>query len=190
MGYFGLIYNTPAFDWNIYLVFVLPTFFTIPTSLIQPAFENKLGRKVLLTFSLLTAGVLLLLTLAVPKGIPVIVLAWIGTISCSVAFGVGYTYTKELFPTPLRTTALGIASAGARIGSLTSPFIAMLDKTSPVLPLVIYGIIVLLSGIVSLWLWPETSDQKLPETLDEAEKVAATRNPWIHCRKKANVEEE
>ena len=107
MGYFGLVYNTPAFDWNIYLVFVFPTFITIPTSLIQPLFENKLGRKALLTISLVSAGILLLLTMAVPKGIPVIVLAWVGTIACSVAFGDGYTYTKELFPTILRTTALG-----------------------------------------------------------------------------------
>ena len=74
-----------------------------------------------------------------------------------------------------------MGSAGARVGSLSSPFIAMLDAYSPVLPLVIYGSIVLLSGIVSLWLWPETKDLRLPETLEEAEKVAATRNPWVRC---------
>ena len=60
----------------------------------------------------------------------------------------------------------------------------MLDAYSPVLPLVIYGSIVLLSGIVSLWLWPETKDLRLPETLEEAEKVAATRNPWVRWCKK------
>ena len=110
-------------------------------------------------------------------------LATIGTVLCETAFGDGYTYTKELFPTGLRTTALGMGSAGARVGSLSSPFIAMLDAYSPVLPLVIYGSIVLLSGIVSLWLWPETKDLRLPETLEEAEKVAATRNPWVRCCK-------
>jgi OCT family organic cation transporter-like MFS transporter 4/5 len=181
MGYFGLIYNTPAFNWNIYLVFVFPTFCTIPISVTQPIFENRLGRKPILTFALLGAGILLLLTIVVPKGVTVIVLAWIGTIFCSIAFGGGYTYTKELFPTQLRTTALGTASAGARIGSLSSPFIAMLDSTSPVLPLAIYGIIVLTAGIVSLWLWPETNKSKFPETLEEAEKVASTPNPWVKC---------
>jgi len=30
----------------------------------------------------------------VPKGSAVIILAWLGTISCSAAFGAGYTYTK------------------------------------------------------------------------------------------------
>ena len=37
---------------------------------------------------------MLLLTMVVPKGVAVIILAWIGTISCSIAFGAGYTYTK------------------------------------------------------------------------------------------------
>ena len=55
----------------------------------------------------------------------------------------------------------------------------MLDSTSPVLPLAIYGIIVLLAGIVSLWLWPETNNRNFPETLEEAEIVASSPNPWV-----------
>ena len=73
-----------------------------------------------------------------------------------------------------------LASAGARVGSLSSPLIAMLDVYNPVLPLVVYGIIVLLAGLASLWLWPETKSRKLPETMEEAENVAATKNPWVH----------
>ena len=67
-GYYGLVYNTPAFEWNLFLVFVFPTFINIPLSILQPLMENKLGRKAILTFSLLGAGVLLLLTTAFPSG--------------------------------------------------------------------------------------------------------------------------
>ena len=74
MGYFGLVYNTPAFDWNIYLVFVFPTFFMIPVSLSQPFMENKLGRKPVMTSTMVLAGLCLLLTSGVPKGIIVIIL--------------------------------------------------------------------------------------------------------------------
>ena len=45
-------------------------------------------------FTHLFVGSLLLLTTVVPKGSAVIILAWLGTISCSAAFGAGYTYTK------------------------------------------------------------------------------------------------
>ena len=182
MGYYGLVYNTPTFDWNLYLVFIFPTFVTIPLPLIQPFAENKIGRKAVLTFSLLSAGVFLLSTIFVPEGIPVIILAWTGTISCAMAFGVGATFTKELFPTIIRTTALGFISAGARIGSLISPLIAMLDTISPEVPLAIYGLIMILAGLSSIWLWPETSQRKFPESLEEAENVAKSKNMWLHCK--------
>ena len=127
MGYFGLVYNTPTFDWNIYLVFVLPVFFTLPICFVQPWIENKLGRKPLMTFPLLVAGVVLLLTTLVPRESQsaVIILAWIGQISCGVAFGDGYTYTKELFPTILRTTALGMTFAASISLFLMNKFIIL-----------------------------------------------------------------
>jgi len=44
MGYYGLVFNTPSFDWNLYLVFVLPGLLAIPLAIGQPFFVNKLGR--------------------------------------------------------------------------------------------------------------------------------------------------
>ena len=68
MGYFGMIYNTPDFDWNVYLVFVFPAILSSPFALVMPFIENRVGRKRLVTFSHFTAGTLLLLTAIVPKG--------------------------------------------------------------------------------------------------------------------------
>ena len=181
MGYYGLIYNTPAFDWNIYLVFIFPAILGLPQALLMPLIENKLGRKPVLTLSLFMSGSLLLLTTLVPKGMPVIILAWTSTVSCTFAFLVLYTYTKELFPTVLRTTGLGTASAAAQLGSAASPIVAMLDQINPVLPLIIYGVIVLTAAIFSLWLWPETNKKQMTETLEEAEEVAKAENPWVKC---------
>jgi hypothetical protein len=50
-----------------------------------------------------------------------------------------------------------------------------------VLPLVIYGIVLLCTGIMSIWIWPETNSIKLPDTMQEAEEVAASKNPWLSC---------
>ena len=41
MGSYGLIFYTPAFDWNVYLVFVFPTFLNIPMALLVPFLDNK-----------------------------------------------------------------------------------------------------------------------------------------------------
>ena len=126
MGYFGLVYNTPAFSWSPFLVFVFPGLVILPLCIFDPIMVNKFGRKFMLTVPLITAGVLLLITIAVPKGsIAIIILSWAGTVFCGFAFSCGYTFSKELFPTTLRTSALSMASAAARIGSILSPFVAM-----------------------------------------------------------------
>ncbi len=126
MGYFGLFYNIPAFNWSPFIVFIIPAIPSIPSNFIEPHLENILGRKVMLTASLLLAGTFLFLTLTFPKEHPgIIVCAWVGAYFCGIAFGAGYTYTKELYPTVLRSTALGTASAAARIGSILSPTIAL-----------------------------------------------------------------
>ena len=112
---------------------------------------------------------------------PVIILSGIGTLFCAGGTAGLLTYTKELFPTPLRTTALGTASAAGRLGVLTSPFIAMLGSENSVLPIIIYGMVVLAAAVVSLWLWPETNRRQMTETIEEAEKVASTQNQWLKC---------
>ena len=180
------VYNTPSFDANIYFVFVVPPLIGIPISIIQPYFDNKFGRKKMMTIPLVTAGILLLISTGIPKENAVgnwcvIVLAWAGTCFCGMAFGMGYILTLELYPTLYRTTALGMASAGARVGSLLSPLIAMLSVLHPVLPLGVYGAIVLAAGISSIWLWPETLHTQFTETLKECEDLASTPNTWLKC---------
>ncbi|TRY61932.1 hypothetical protein TCAL_08872 [Tigriopus californicus] len=180
MGYFGLFYNTPTFGMNVFLVFIFPALVMIPASIIQPCIENKIGRKTSLTVSLLTAGVMLLVTAALPQDSTAIVIcAWIGTIACSFSFGVGYTVTRELFPTVLRTTAMSFSSAMARVGSFVSPFIAMLDDHGSEVPLLVYGGIVFVAGCLSLWIWPETRKIRLPESLEDCERVASSPNSWF-----------
>ena len=68
MGYFGLIYNTPKFDSNIYFVFTLPAMLSLPLVIVIPFLENKSGRKLMVTLCLFVAGILLLLTAIIPKG--------------------------------------------------------------------------------------------------------------------------
>ena len=54
--------HTPAFDWNVYMVFAFPALILMPTALVQPYLENTFGRKPMLTFPLLLAGLSLIIT--------------------------------------------------------------------------------------------------------------------------------
>ncbi len=200
-GYFGLMYHTPAFEWNQYLVFVFPAFPSLAFALVLPFIENKLGRKPLLTLPLVIAGTALMINLAFdgPDNVqwPVIVLSWSSTTLVSIAFGVGYVFTKvgnrliifcefsliffqELYPTHLRTTALASASLMARLGAISAPLVAKLEDINSVLPLIIYGLFLLAGGIITVWIWPETRKSKHMETLEECNAQASGMNGWLH----------
>ena len=86
-----------------------------------------------------------------------------------------------------RTTALGMASAAARVGSLSSPLIAMMSVVHPVLPLGVYGAIVLTAGVSSILLWPETLNMNFTETLEESETLASSSNTWLKCASKNKI---
>ena len=124
----------------------------------------------------------ILLHYLVEENWPVIVLCWIANVGCVVSFSCSYTITKELFPTPLRTTALGLTSAFARLGSISSPFIDLLSVYfMDGLSLAIFGSFLLLGSVCSILIWPETKDQKMSESIEECEELAKGKNKWIVC---------
>ncbi len=165
-----------------------PAFFSLPANLTQPYFQNKFGRKPILTFLMFVSGVSILCTLTIPDDMfkhnwPVMVFAWVGTVACNTAFGVGYVFTKELFPTTHRTLALSVVSACARVGAIASPYVALLEKFGSIYSLVVYGGFVLIGGLLSIWIWPDTRKTKIPDTMDECEKTSSSKNTWLFCYK-------
>ena len=192
IGYIGLLYNTPSsFDANIDLVLIFPALMGIPVSIFQPYFDNRFGRKSMMTIPLVTAGILILITTWIPQGDSignwsVIILASVSACCSGMGYGIGYIFTLELYPTLYRTTALGMASAAARVGSVLSTLIAMLSVIHHSLPLGIYGIIIFAAGISSILLWPETLNMNFPETLEECEELASTQNSWLKFSKITN----
>ncbi|KAF7277418.1 hypothetical protein GWI33_007517, partial [Rhynchophorus ferrugineus] len=71
-------------------------------------------------------------------------------------------------PTVIRNAGLGAGSTCARIGSISAPYINITAHIWQPLPLLIFGSLALIGGILSLVL-PETLNKKLPETIEEGE---------------------
>jgi hypothetical protein len=182
----GLSYNTPTFGWNTYLVFSIPPLCVIPITMVMPFFENWAGRKGLLSFTLLFTGFILLTSLAIPKdkfayNWPVLVFAWVANVALNISWSGAVVFTKDLFPTTHRTMAFGAVAACGRAGSLLAPYVIMLDQFDPILGLIFYSFWVILGGVVSIWIWPETKNTKFPDSLEECEKMAQTKNTWLCC---------
>ena len=63
-----------------------------------------------------------------------------------VGFAMVYLITNELYPTNMRTQALGTCSAFARIFCACAPFLTPLTKYWQPLPMLIVGVPLILSG--------------------------------------------
>ena len=101
-----------------------------------------------------------------------------GKFGASAAFGIVFLYTAELFPTPLRNSAVGLCSTCARLGGICAPLVTDLGTISPQLPFLIIGGFSLLGGLAAFWL-PETAGKELPDTMEEALAISRSRETVV-----------
>lgn len=94
----------------------------------------------------------------------VIGVAMFGRTCISAVFAVVILHTAELFPTNLRSSAIGTSSTMAHIGSISAPYIAdILGSLAWFIPTTICGITAILAGLLVLAL-PETKNVRFDET--------------------------
>ena len=76
--------------------------------------------------------------------------------------------TAELYPTNLRSQALGLCSTTARIFGLVCPFVATLAIYWKPLPMLVLGLPSLIAGSMVYFL-PETKGKELPQTMKDTQ---------------------
>ena len=85
-------------------------------------------------------------------------------------FAMVYLVTAELYPTNMRTQAVGFSSTVARVFCACAPFLGQLAKYWEPAPMVLIGVPILMSGLLVLKL-PETFNRALPQTLKGAKEM-------------------
>ncbi|KAK9878401.1 hypothetical protein WA026_021708 [Henosepilachna vigintioctopunctata] len=168
--YYGLSWSTNNLVGNPYLNFILSGAVELPAYTFLILVLNRWGRKKVQCGCMITAGISLLLSIIIPDDMPILIVtsAMIGKLAVTSAYGTIYIFSTEQFPTVIRNAGLGAGSTCARFGSIMAPYINVLNKIWTPLPLVIFGSITLIGGVLSLLL-PETLNKKLPETMEEGE---------------------
>lgn len=102
----------------------------------------------------------------------IIGVAMFGRTCISAVFAVIILHTAELFPTHLRSSAIGLSSTMAHVGSISAPYIAdVLGSIAWYIPTTICGGTAILAGLLVLLL-PETENSSMDAEDDEA--AAAT----------------
>ncbi|MEQ2208829.1 hypothetical protein XENOCAPTIV_016328, partial [Xenoophorus captivus] len=151
----------------------------LPSYLIGCFAMDRIGRKKTCAPALLLAGEIQSLA---------VVLSMIGKFAVAIAFGLIYLYTCELYPTVIRSLAVGSGSMMCRVGSVVAPFCVYLvdvwvylpqssicvlsvgqiraSERAGYLPAKIPNLTVLLTLLL-----PETLGKPLPTTIEEAKSL-------------------
>ena len=174
LSYYGLSFNSAKLSDSPHLDFMLSAGTEVfATCACARAMDSpRLGRRASLTAMMLTLSIFLGLSTAFMPLARWLSLA--GKFAATGAFNLIYIQTAELFPTAVRTTALGLCSAAARIGSIIAPPLGRYAG-----PRVCMALISVTSAVAALLCWcvvPETLGKGLAD-----EQAGQAEDAGIHA---------
>ncbi|XP_077718363.1 solute carrier family 22 member 12 isoform X4 [Canis aureus] len=171
--FYGLALDLQALGSNIFLLQALIGVLDIPAKIGTLLLLSRLGRRPTQAVSLVLSGLCILANTLVPYELGALrsALAVLGLAGLGAAFTCISIFTGELFPTVLRMTAVGLGQMAARGGAILGPLVRLLGVHGHSLPLLVYGAVPVLSGLVALLL-PETQSLPLPDTIQDVQNQA------------------
>ncbi|XP_022110857.1 organic cation transporter protein-like [Acanthaster planci] len=168
MVYYGLGLSTSNLGVDDYLAAAISAFVEFPSLIFSVFSLQYFGRRINLSGTMVLGGVACIITAFLEEGVARTAIAMVGKFGISAAFAIIYVVSGEIFPTPVRSAGMGVTSMSSRISGIISPFLLELGSAWPPFPFVVFGVLSIASGLLSLLL-PETSNKKLPETMEEGE---------------------
>jgi len=172
---YGLALSWQNLTGGLFVNFIIGTVLDFPAKTLAMVMVRCVGRKYPYMFGSTTTGVMFLLTLFIARDVywynwPIVVLALIGNFSTTMCFAILYMYTGELMPTTVRAAGVGSSSLVSKIGGVLSTSVAALADINPAIPTVIFAAMAIISGGLTFFL-PETMGRKMPETIDDVERL-------------------
>ncbi len=171
MAYYGLLFASTSLSGDPYLNFALVVFVELGNVFLYYKLPDLIGRKMVVTGAQFGCGSCCLLAgflLQFPQLQSLqVVLVMIGRLTSALGFTTVYLYTAELFPTQIRSTAVGCCSTIARVGGIIALIMQGFDRIWPPLTLVVFGSTAICAGFLATR-FPETRFDKMPDSMEDA----------------------
>ncbi|CAG0897544.1 unnamed protein product, partial [Darwinula stevensoni] len=170
MTYHGLHININSLGGNDFLNYLIFGAIEFPAYLMAWGSGRWCGWRWSQAFCFLLGGGALLLVPAMPPGeyTTVVVLSVIGKFGISASYMIIYIQASELFPTGMRSTAIGLASIAGNLAYIIIPYVVALGRHKQSIPYVVFGTAAVVASVVSTFL-PESSHEALPQTITDSE---------------------
>uniref|UniRef100_A0A8C5S792 Major facilitator superfamily (MFS) profile domain-containing protein n=1 Tax=Laticauda laticaudata TaxID=8630 RepID=A0A8C5S792_LATLA len=169
-AYYGLAMDLQNFGVSVYLIQVIFGAVDIPAKLVAFLVISYSGRRIAQALSLILAGLSIAGNIFVSHDMQILrtIFAVFGKGCLGASFNCVFLYTGELYPTMIRQTGMGFGNTMARVGGIVAPLVRMTSEYLPSLPLVIYAMAPIISGMAACFL-PETLNVPLPDTIEDVE---------------------
>ncbi|KAK4322464.1 hypothetical protein Pmani_006804 [Petrolisthes manimaculis] len=169
MVYFGVSLNATNLGTDPYLYVFLGGLLEVPSYLLLWPMMVFVGRRRSLALLFFTCAVCIFSVMAFMliqlNELVVVVLSLAGKVAITAALQLIWAYTSELYPTKVRSLALGEANFLGKLGSLCSPYINdLLGEVVVWGPSALFGLVSLMSAALALIL-PETRHSDMQEAL-------------------------
>ncbi|XP_004674142.1 PREDICTED: solute carrier family 22 member 16 [Condylura cristata] len=169
LGFYIFSWNSVNLGGNVYLNLFLMGIVEIPAYLFVCVGMDSFGRRNILIFLLISSALICGVIIIIPTNhyIWTVLVTMAVKFTIGASFGLIYLYTAELYPTVIRSLAVGSGSMVSRVGSIIAPFCVYLSSVWVFMPQLIVGILALVSGLLAVKL-PETLGKPLTTTWEEA----------------------
>ncbi|XP_021061295.1 solute carrier family 22 member 16 [Mus pahari] len=143
----------------------------IPAYICLCIWLKRVGRRKTMLFFLLVSSLTCVLHVVMPSNyktakrmVALVIKSVIGSV-----FAFIYLYTAELYPTTVRCLAVGSSNMVSHVANIFIPFTSHFSKVWIFLPQILFGILAILSGLLSLTL-PETQSTPMKSTWEMTEQ--------------------
>ncbi|XP_068638869.1 organic cation/carnitine transporter 7-like [Aristolochia californica] len=152
---------------NLYRDVFITSLAEVPGLLLSAATVDRIGRKLSMSSMFFLCFFCLLPLLYQQPELLTTALLFVARICITGTFTIVYVYAPEIYPTSVRSTGVGVASSVGRIGGMLCPLVAvgLMHACHQTMSIVLFEIVVFLSGFC-VFLFPlETSGRELRDTL-------------------------
>lgn len=182
--YYGLSLSAGKLYGNPFLILFIMGLVEMPSYIGTVLLLDKLGRRLITSVLMLAGGICCIVGVQIAQGSTAATsIIMLGKLFIAGSFAVIYNYSAELFPTVVRNSAMGLGSMCARLSGALTPLITLLDSFDPTIPAIIFGIISLVSGFLTLFL-PETMGKPMPQSIADGEEFGKGDTFFTSCRGK------
>ena len=178
LGSYTLFLNSTRLHGDLFLNFLLSAIADFPGIIGLVITLKYFSRRLNLFVLQFVTGICCIILAFVPQERPEVILTFflIGKCSSGAAFTLVWVVTAELYPTNLRSQAVGFSSTVARIFSLLCPFVATLASYWKPLPMLLLGVPGLIAGVLAYFL-PEMKGVELPQTMKDTIRTEIEMEP-------------